>query len=115
MMASREAGPGARAIRAMGAALVTGLAWWLAAVLVDKPFLPAPGPALARLAGRLADGSLLLHLGASASRIGVSLAIAGPLAALLGLAAGRSPASTPSSRPSSTSSIPCPRWPSCPS
>jgi NitT/TauT family transport system permease protein len=83
--------PGSRALRAMAAALVVGLLWWLAAVLVDKPFLPSPGPAFRRLAERLADGSLLLHLGASALRIGVALAVAGPLAAVLGLAAGRSP------------------------
>lgn len=88
---SREGRPGGRALRAMVAAVAVGLIWWLAAVLVDKPFLPSPSPAFRRLAERLADGSLLVHLGASAARIGVALAVAGPFAAALGLAAGRSP------------------------
>jgi NitT/TauT family transport system permease protein len=79
-----------RSFRAIGAALVLGLCWWAAALAVGKPFLPAPGPALARFAGRIADGSLLVHLGASAGRIGLSLLLAGPPAVILGLAAGRS-------------------------
>lgn len=65
-------------------------AWALSAALVHRPFLPSPWAAAARLAGRLADGSLALHLGASAGRVGLALLAAAPLAAALGLAAGRS-------------------------
>jgi ABC-type nitrate/sulfonate/bicarbonate transport system, permease component len=64
--------------------------WALAAALVAKPFLPSPGAAAHRLVARLADGSLALHLGASAKRVGLALAIAAPLGAFLGLASGRS-------------------------
>ncbi len=82
--------PLAKSGRALSAALSIGLLWWLASLLVAKPFLPPPGPTFARLLGRIADGSILLHLGASAGRICVALAVAGPPAAVLGLAAGRS-------------------------
>jgi ABC-type nitrate/sulfonate/bicarbonate transport system permease component len=66
------------------------LAWALAAALFAKPFLPSPWSSAARLASRMADGSLALHLGASARRVGLALLFAGPAAAALGLASGRS-------------------------
>jgi len=65
-------------------------AWAVAAALVHRPFLPSPWSAASRLAARLADGSLALHLGASARRVGIALALAAPAAAALGLASGRS-------------------------
>lgn len=83
----------ARAMRAASLILAVGaivVAWAAAAALVRKPFLPPPGIAAARLCSRLADGSLARHLGASARRVALALAIAGPIAAALGLASGRS-------------------------
>jgi taurine transport system permease protein len=85
--ALKAAGAGA-ALAAALAALVA--AWALAAALVHRPFLPSPWASAARLAERLADGSLALHLGASARRVGIALALAAPTAAALGLASGRS-------------------------
>jgi NitT/TauT family transport system permease protein len=64
--------------------------WALAACLVRKPFLPYPWSACAALRTRVEDGSLALHLGATAKRVGVALAIAAPLATGIGLASGRS-------------------------
>jgi NitT/TauT family transport system permease protein len=86
---SRSLHLGQIARAALAAALIAGL-WALAAGLLRKPFLPNPDAAFARFLSRLADGSLLLHLGASARRIGLALLFAGPLAVGLGLAAGRS-------------------------
>jgi ABC-type nitrate/sulfonate/bicarbonate transport system permease component len=75
----------------LAGALVAILGLWaLAAALVHKPFLPSPWASAVRLAERLADGSLALHLGASARRVGLALALAAPAAAALGLASGRS-------------------------
>jgi taurine transport system permease protein len=75
----------------LGAALaVLTLAWAAAAFLVRKPFLPGPWAAAARLAARLSDGSLALHLGASCRRVGLALVLAAPAATALGLASGRS-------------------------
>jgi len=82
-----------RAIRlgSLAAAVVAlAAAWAIAAALVDKPFLPPPGAAARRLAERVSDGTLGRHLGASARRVGLALLLAGPSAAALGLAAGRS-------------------------
>jgi taurine transport system permease protein len=82
-----------RALRAasLAAALCAlVLAWALAAALVGRPFLPSPWASASRLGSRLADGSLALHLGASAKRVGLALLFAGPAAAALGLASGRS-------------------------
>jgi ABC-type nitrate/sulfonate/bicarbonate transport system permease component len=87
-----------RAIRAAGVAVarialalavIVG-AWEIAAALVHRPFLPSPWSASANLARRFADGSLARHLGASARRVGMALALAGPAAVALGLASGRS-------------------------
>jgi NitT/TauT family transport system permease protein len=89
-LARREAGPGARSLRAAGAALVVGLVWELASLLLSRPFLPPPWAALLRFGSRMGDGSLLLHLAASAWRILLALLVSGPLAVALGLAAGRS-------------------------
>jgi NitT/TauT family transport system permease protein len=79
-----------RAASLAGALAILVALWALAAALVHKPFLPGPSASAARLAARLADGSLALHLGASARRIGIALLLAGPLATALGLASGRS-------------------------
>jgi len=81
----------AKALRTAAAAALLVLAWAAAAALVQKPFLPSPWAALARLASRIADGSLAAHLGASARRVGLALAIVAPPASLLGMGAGRSP------------------------
>lgn len=83
-------GKARRAASLAAAVAILTLAWALAAALVHKPFLPSPWASGARLAGRLADGSLALHLGASARRISIALALAAPAAAALGLASGRS-------------------------
>jgi taurine transport system permease protein len=85
---AREKGMRAVSLAAAIAALIC--AWALAAALVAKPFLPSPWAAAARLAARMADGSLALHLGASGRRVGLALVLAGPAAAALGLASGRS-------------------------
>ncbi len=90
-MRPAEAGPLARLARACLAAAIIAALWALAAAWLRLPFLPGPGQALARFGQRLAEGSLLLHLGASARRIGLALLFTGPAAAALGLAAGRSP------------------------
>jgi ABC-type nitrate/sulfonate/bicarbonate transport system permease component len=79
-----------RALSLAAAICVLFLAWDLAAALVDKPFLPSPRSSAWRLASRMADGSLAMHLGASARRVALALLLAGPSAAALGLAAGRS-------------------------
>jgi NitT/TauT family transport system permease protein len=80
-----------RRAASIAAALAVVIALWaLAAALVHRPFLPSPLAAASRLGGRLADGSLALHLGASAYRVGLALAITAPFGAILGLAAGRS-------------------------
>ena len=84
-------GPGFR--KAAGVALAAaGLAgaWWLASLIVRKPFLPSPAVAAAAF-GRLAvNGTLALHAGASASRVLWALAASFVPASALGLAAGRS-------------------------
>ena len=83
----------AYATRALGIAAALAAivgAWAVAAALVRRPFLPSPGAAVGSLVGRLADGSLALHLGASAQRVGLALLLTAPTAAALGLAAGRS-------------------------
>jgi taurine transport system permease protein len=81
----------ARTAASLVAALaVLLMAWALAAALVARPFLPSPRATAARLVRRLADGSLALHLGASAGRVGLALLVALPAAAALGLASGRS-------------------------
>jgi len=64
--------------------------WAIAAAVVQRPFLPPPGAAFARLASDAATLALARHLAASAGRIGLALLIAAPTAAALGLAAGRS-------------------------
>jgi NitT/TauT family transport system permease protein len=82
-----------RAIRvasiAAALAVLVGI-WALAAALVHRPFLPSPWTAVQSLVGRLADGSLVLHLGASGRRVVIALVLAAPTATALGLASGRS-------------------------
>ena len=78
------------AVPLAAAAAILLAAWALAALCVHRSFLPSPWASLARLVLRLGDGSLALHLGASARRVGLALVLAAPSAAALGLAAGRS-------------------------
>ncbi len=87
-MSARERWKGAASLAAALAAIVA--VWALAAALVGRPFLPSPWASAARLAARLGDGSLALHLGASARRVGIALVVAAPAATALGLASGRS-------------------------
>ncbi len=73
------------------AALVILLALWeSASLLVARPFLPDPWRTALRTVERMADGKLLAHLGASARRVFLALAISGPAGFASGLAAGRS-------------------------
>ncbi|HET7839875.1 MAG TPA: ABC transporter permease subunit, partial [Rectinemataceae bacterium] len=80
-----------RCLRAAAAAVFILCLWELASVAVSRPFLPSPGLALGRLVSRIASGSLGPHVLASLRRVALALLLAGPLAAGLGLASGRSP------------------------
>lgn len=73
----------------LGAALFLCALWWIAAALLQKPFLPSPSLAFERFAQNLRSGTFLLHVIASARRVFLALLIAGPLAWLLGILAGR--------------------------
>jgi ABC-type nitrate/sulfonate/bicarbonate transport system ATPase subunit/ABC-type nitrate/sulfonate/bicarbonate transport system permease component len=70
------------------AAIVLAL-WYAAAQVLRRPFLPDPLKAFAKLAERLADGSMAGHIAASARRIALAMLIVAPPSAALGLAAGR--------------------------
>lgn len=78
-----------RAASTVVAAFAVGALWSLLSALVNKPFLPAPGLVLVSIRDRLSDGRILIHTGASARRIFLSLLVAGPPAWMLGLLAGR--------------------------
>jgi NitT/TauT family transport system permease protein len=65
--------------------------WALASILVARPFLPGPAAAARALVKLAASGALLRHLGASLSRVLWALGTGSIPAAILGLAAGRSP------------------------
>jgi len=73
----------------LAAAIVLCLAWWAAAALLNRPFLPSPGLAFASFAENLHRGIFQIHVLASARRVFLALLIAGPLAWTLGLLAGR--------------------------
>lgn len=79
-----------RFLRGLGAFILVVGIWALSAALLNKAFLPAPGLAFARFFARLCDGSLLIHLAASARRIGTALIATALPATALGFAAGRS-------------------------
>jgi ABC-type nitrate/sulfonate/bicarbonate transport system permease component len=87
---TRGASGAEKALRTAMATALLLLAWAAAAAMVKRPFLPSPWTTLSRMASRIADGSLAAHLGASARRVGLALALAAPPAALLGMGAGRS-------------------------
>lgn len=92
-MARSARGARALALRmamGLGALLLMFLLWAWGSRALGKPFLPPPSKALARLVERLADGSLLRHVLASARRIGIAILLTAPPTAALGLAAGRS-------------------------
>ncbi len=63
--------------------------WYAAALVLQKPFFPDPLKAFAKLAARLADGSMATHIAASARRIALAMLIVAPPSAVLGLASGR--------------------------
>jgi len=63
--------------------------WYAAALVLKKPFFPDPLKAFAKLAERLADGSMARHIAASARRIALAMLIVAPPSAALGLASGR--------------------------
>jgi NitT/TauT family transport system permease protein len=65
--------------------------WALAALLVNKPFLPGPGATFRALVRLAVSGALRGHLTASLGRIVAALFISSIPAAAVGLAAGRSP------------------------
>jgi taurine transport system permease protein len=89
--AARGAAGALKRAASLAAALVAVIGIWaIAAALVRKSFLPSPWSACAALGARLRDGSLALHLGATAKRVGIALAVAAPIATALGLASGRS-------------------------
>jgi ABC-type nitrate/sulfonate/bicarbonate transport system permease component len=71
--------------------LVFTLFWQGLSRLAGRPFLPGPGEAAAALVRLGGEGKLGRHLGASLSRILWALAAGGIPAAVLGIAAGRSP------------------------
>ncbi|MDR2741572.1 MAG: ABC transporter permease [Treponema sp.] len=67
------------------------LFWQGLSLLVQRPFLPGPGEAVAALVRLCGEGRLGRHLGASLSRILWALVVGCIPAAALGIAAGRSP------------------------
>ncbi len=73
----------------VGAALFLSALWWIAAVLLKRPFLPSPALAFERFIQNLRDGVFTVHVAASARRVFLAILIAGPLAWFLGLLAGR--------------------------
>jgi NitT/TauT family transport system permease protein len=73
----------------LAAAIVLCLAWWAAAALLNRPFLPSPGLAFASFAENLHRGIFQIHVLASTRRVFLALLVAGPLAWTLGLLAGR--------------------------
>jgi len=73
----------------LGAALFLTALWWAAAALLTRPFLPSPALAFERFAQNLRDGAFAVHVAASARRVFLALLIAGPLAWILGMLAGR--------------------------
>ncbi len=76
--------------RGFCAFIIVIILWDILACLLGKPFLPAPALAFSAFSARIRDGSLLLHLGASARRIGTALIFTALPAIALGFAAGRS-------------------------
>ncbi len=66
------------------------LLWALAAFVIKKPFLPGPWLSAKAFLALLKSGALLKHALASLKRVLASLGFAFPLAAALGLWAGRS-------------------------
>lgn len=71
------------------AAIFICVAWWGAAALLNRPFLPSPWLAFARFSENLHRGIFQMHVLASARRVFLALLAAGPLAWTLGLLAGR--------------------------
>ena len=81
----------ARSAQIFAAAIFLVAAWWAAAALVQRPFLPSPSLAFAQFAENLQKGVFQVHVLASARRVFFALLAAGPLAWVLGLLAGRIP------------------------
>jgi len=76
--------------RGMTPFVVILCAWALAAHarVVPPLFLPSPGEVISAAWELLRDGSLLVHIGASLGRLGVSLLVSVPVAVALGIFVG---------------------------
>lgn len=89
-----KAAPGYRHGRRLAATLAALAAvfclWALAALAVDRPFLPGPASSFSALCRLLADGGLARHASASLVRVLAAIVLAFVPAGVLGLAAGRS-------------------------
>jgi NitT/TauT family transport system permease protein len=70
--------------------LVLLAAWWLGADLADSRLFPGPVMVARSLLAEIRDGSLLVHLGISLARVGVSFTIAMIIGAALGIVLGSS-------------------------
>jgi ABC-type nitrate/sulfonate/bicarbonate transport system ATPase subunit/ABC-type nitrate/sulfonate/bicarbonate transport system permease component len=79
-----------RMVRILGTAAVLLTLWGILSLLAHKAFLPSPQAAFSRVFQNVGNGNLLYHTAVSLKRIIEALVIAGPLAWILGLAAGRS-------------------------
>ncbi|SLM17588.1 taurine transporter subunit; ATP-binding component of ABC superfamily (modular protein) [uncultured spirochete] len=73
----------------VAAAIFVCVVWWAAAALLKRPFLPSPWLAFAKFSENLHKGIFQIHVLASARRVFLALLVAGPLAWMLGLLAGR--------------------------
>jgi NitT/TauT family transport system permease protein len=73
----------------IAAAIVICAVWWAAAVLLKRPFLPSPWLTFTQFSENLHKGIFQIHVLASARRVFLALLVAGPLAWMLGLLAGR--------------------------
>lgn len=71
------------------ATFILALLWGTFSSILKRPFLPSPAIAAESLAKKIADGTLIIHIGASLRRIFLALIIAGPPAWALGLLSGR--------------------------
>jgi ABC-type nitrate/sulfonate/bicarbonate transport system ATPase subunit/ABC-type nitrate/sulfonate/bicarbonate transport system permease component len=71
------------------AASAIAILWAVLSFMMKKPFLPSPPIAFSAFLKKIADGTLLIHIGSSLKRIFLALAIAGPPAWALGLLSGR--------------------------
>jgi len=71
------------------AASAIAFLWAGLSSILKRPFLPSPASAASRFGEKIADGTLIVHIGASLRRIFLALIVAGPPAWALGLLSGR--------------------------